>query len=342
MDIQSALSHISEGNNLSHDQCKDIFALIMTGETTDAQIGAFLASMRVKGETADELAGAAQTMRNLSTKVDLPPTEYLVDTCGTGGSGAKLFNISTAAAFVAAAAGANVAKHGNRKATSFCGSADLLEVAGVNLNLRPEQIAQCIKEIGVGFMFAPSHHNAMRHAAHVRQELGIRTMMNILGPMTNPAGAQKQVIGVFSPEWQRKIAEVLLRLGSERALVVHSAGLDEIRLDQPTNIVELRDKKIEEYSINPEDFGIKSANADSLARLVAHSAEQSLELVYQSLTDLDSPAAEIVSLNAGAAIYTSGITADLSKGVAMAQDAIASGQAREKLAELTRITKLMS
>ena len=249
MQIQTALAKIVESKNLSREESAQVFNLIMTGETTDAQIGAFLAAMRVKGETAEELAGAAETMRSLSSKVPLTSTEKLVDTCGTGGSGLKLFNISTAAAFVASASGALVAKHGNRKMTSFCGSADVLEAAGIKLELTPEQIADCINQIGIGFMFAPAHHSAMRYAGPVRQELSIRTMMNILGPMTNPAQAKRQVIGVFAREWQEKIARVLQMLGSVHALVVHSEGLDEIRLDAPTHVVELKDDTITEYTI---------------------------------------------------------------------------------------------
>ena len=219
MNIQQALEAITQGRDLSRAETQDVFQLIMTGEATPSQIGAFLAAIRVKGETPEEIAGAATVMRALSTRVEVS-CEHLVDTCGTGGSGTKLFNISTAAAFAAAAAGARVAKHGNRKMTSFCGSADVLEAAGVNLNLSPAQIATCIEEVGVGFMFAQAHHSAMRFAGPVRQEIGIRTMMNILGPMTNPAGARRQVIGVFGIEWQHRMAEVLNLLGAEHAMIV--------------------------------------------------------------------------------------------------------------------------
>ncbi len=341
MDIQDALAKIVEGNDLSREESSEVFNVIMTGGATDAQIGAFLSAMRVKGETPSELAGAALTMRNLSTKVELPPTKNLVDTCGTGGSGLKLFNISTAAAFVASAAGAIVAKHGNRKMTSFCGSADLLEAAGVNLDLTAPQISQCVKEIGIGFMFAPAHHSAMRHAGPVRQELGIRTMMNILGPMTNPAGAKRQVIGVFSPTWQLKIAEVLQILGSQHALIVHSEGLDEIRLDKPSDIVELKDNKISQYSISPSDFGINTANSEDLQHLSANSVEESLQLVTESLSNPKSQAASIVALNAGAAIYVSGIADNLASGVTTAQHVIAEGSAKKKLDELSQLSSSM-
>ena len=338
MSIQRALASIVEGNDLTREQSSEIFNIIMTGEATDAQIGGFLSAMRVKGETSEELAGAAITMRKLSTKVDLPEIKHLVDTCGTGGSGSKLFNISTAAAFVASAAGAIVAKHGNRKMTSFCGSADLLEAAGVKLDLTPNQISKCIEEVGIGFMFAPAHHAAMRFAGPVRQELGIRTMMNVLGPMTNPAGAKRQVIGVFSAEWQVRIAEVLQILGSEHAMVVHSAGLDEIRLDQPTQVVELKKNQITQYSLDPRDFGINMAEAKELAGLSANSVDESLNLVRESLTNPSSKAGEIVAINAGAAIYTSGIVDDFGAAISRAQEVIESGEANKKLTNLANLT----
>ena len=341
MNIPEALARIVEGNNLSQADAATVFQQIMSGKATPGQIGALLATLRVKGETSAEIAGAALTMRALSTKVPAV-SETLVDTCGTGGSGNKLFNVSTAAAFVAASAGAKVAKHGNRKMTSFSGSADVLEAAGVSLSLTPQQIATCIDEIGVGFMFAQAHHSAMRFAGPIRQEIGIRTLMNVLGPMTNPAGAKRQVIGVFSRAWQHKMAEVLQLLGSEHAMVVHSDGLDEIRLDAPTHVVELKNGAITEYDISPSDLGLEPRTDADLAGIVADSAASSLALVRQSLTDDSSAAADIVALNAGAAIYVSGVANSLSNGVAMAQDAISSGQAKERLAELVRITSLMS
>lgn len=338
MDIKGALARIVEGGDLTQDESAAVFQEIMTGVATPAQMGAFLAAIRVKGETPAELAGAALTMRALSTRVAVEHPN-LVDTCGTGGSGTKLFNISTAAAFVAAAAGAHVAKHGNRKMTSFCGSADLLEAAGVNLQLTPEQIATCVLEVGVGFMFAQAHHSAMRFAGPVRQEIGIRTMMNVLGPMTNPAGARRQVIGVFSDTWQQPMAEVLKLLDCEHAMIVHSNGLDEIRLDAPSSVVELKNGEITQYQISPEDFGI--ARRDVNTELSADSVESSLALVKQALSEPDSAAADIVSLNAGAAIYVSGVATTHANGVLMAQDAIASGLAKERLDELARITSMM-
>jgi anthranilate phosphoribosyltransferase len=338
MDIHTALATLAERHDLSQDDTREVFMAVMSGEASPAQIGGLLMALRVKGETAGEIAGAAQVMRALSTKVtvDMP---YLVDTCGTGGSsGAKLFNISTAAAFVAAAAGAKVAKHGNRRMTSASGSADVLEAAGVNLNLTPEQIAHCIREVGVGFLFAQAHHSAMRFAAPVRQELKVRTLMNLVGPLTNPAGAKRQVIGVFSPLWQRRLAEVARLLGSEHVLVVHSNGLDEIALDGPSWVVELKLGEITEYEIDPEDFGMTTR---STADLTAGSVDESLALVRASLTEPDSAAADIVCLNAGAAIYAAGVATSLSNGVIMAQDAVASGLADERLQELIRISGLM-
>ncbi len=337
MNIQTALAQLFEGHDLSQQDTREVFLEVMSGNTTPAQLGALLAALRVKGETPAEIAGAAEAMRALSTKVEVE-VPYLVDTCGTGGSGAKLFNISTAAAFVAAAAGAKVAKHGNRKITSHSGSADVLEAAGVNIELSPEQIAHCINDVGIGFLFAQAHHSAMRFAAPVRQELGARTMMNVLGPITNPAGARNQVLGVFSPEWQTTMAQVLKLLGADHVLVVHSNGLDEITLEGPSLVVELKSGEISNYQIEPQDFDISPASHDGLR---ADSPESSLALIKQALTEPDSTAADIVSLNAGAAIYAAGVATNFKNGVIMAQDAIAAGLANECLNELVRITRLM-
>lgn len=337
MQVKDALVAIVGGNHLSRADSNALFAQMMAGELTPGQIGGILAALATKGETAEEIAGAADAMRAVSTKVHTQAAP-LVDTCGTGGSGAKLFNISTAAAFVVAAAGAKVAKHGNRKMTSNSGSADVLEAAGANVSLKPEQIAHCVEEVGIGFMFAQAHHSAMRHAGPVRQELGVRTLMNILGPMTNPAGAKSQVMGVFAEDKMRLVCEVLQLLGSEHVLVVHSHGLDEVRLDQPSAVVELKDGEIREYQIQPEDLGIATRSVDTI---IADSTESSLQLIRKSLTDPDSAAAEIVALNAGAAIYASGIARSWKMGVDMAQDAISAGLAHERLQEFVRITKLM-
>ena len=337
MRIEEALASLFDGQSLSQAQTGAVFRQVMSGEATPAQIGGLLAALRVKGETAEEVAGAAQTMREFATRVevDLP---NLIDTCGTGGSGVKLFNISTAAAFTAAAAGAHVAKHGNRKMTSFSGSADVLEAAGGNIGLTPAQVAHCISEVGVGFMFAQAHHGATRHAAPVRRELGAPTLMNVLGPLTNPAGARRQVIGVFSARWQRTLAEVASLLGSEHVLVVHSNGLDEITLDGPSHICELKGGEISEYDIVPEDFGIAGQSVEPLR---ADSVEASLNLFKGALTQPDSAAADVVALNAGAGIYAAGLATSFANGVTMAQDAIAAGLAKERLDEFVRITSLM-
>ena len=337
MRIEQALYRLFDGDNLSQAETGAVFRQVMSGEATPAQIGGLLAALRVKGETPEEVAGAAQTMREFATRVEVD-APHLIDTCGTGGSGAKLFNISTAAAFVAAAAGALVAKHGNRKMTSFSGSADVLEAAGAHIGLTPAQVAHCVNNVGVGFMFAQAHHSAIKYAAPVRRELGAPTLMNVLGPLTNPAGARRQVLGVFSARWQRTLAEVAKLLGSEHVLVVHSGGLDEITLDGPTKVCELKAGQIDEYEIVPEDFGLAS---QSIEELRADSVEASLALFFEALTRPDSAAADIVSLNAGAGIYAAGLATSLANGVTMAQDAIASGLAKERLDEFVRITSLM-
>ena len=334
-----ALERLIAGERLSRAETREAFAAIMAGEATPGQIGAVLMGLRMRGETAAEIAGAAEAMRAASTRVDVSAPN-LVDTCGTGGSGdAKLFNVSTAAAFVAAGAGAHVAKHGNRGMSSRSGSADALEAAGVNLNLTPQQIARCIEEAGIGFMFAPAHHSAMRHAGPVRRELGVRTIFNLLGPLTNPAGAQRQVIGVFSAAWQRPMAEVAGLLGAQRVLVVHAEGLDELSIAAPSRVAELNGGDIAEYSVAPEDFGLSQRD---VAGLKASSPAQSAALMRKALANEDAAAAEIVALNAGAAIYAAGVTLSLADGVTMAQDVIATGQARERLAELARMTTLMA
>ena len=338
MDVQTALARVIAGEDLTREESGSVMRQLMTGEATDAQIAAFLVALRAKGETTEEIVGAATAMRALATRVevDLP---NLVDTCGTGGSATKVFNVSTAAAFVTAAAGAHVAKHGNRAMTSKSGSADLLEAAGVSLDLTPEQVGRCIAEVGVGFLFAQRHHSAMRHVAGPRREIGVRTLFNVLGPMTNPAGASAQVIGVFDGAWQQRLAKVLRALGSRHVLLVHGEdGLDEITLSGSTDVVELNDGEISSYTICPEDFGLTRT---PLGALVAESPEESLKLVRAALAG-EGPAADIVAVNAGASIYASGVARTLSQGVTMAQDAIASGLARERLAELARVSSLMS
>lgn len=331
MQIQDAIGKVLNKEDLSLAEMQQTMRQVMTGEATDAQIAGFLVGLRMKGESVEEIQGGAEIMRELSTKVSAD-SENLVDTCGTGGDGSQLFNVSTASAFVAAAAGARVAKHGNRSVSSKSGSADLLEAAGVKLDLNADQVGKCISEIGIGFMFAPAHHGAMKHAIGPRKELAARTIFNLLGPLTNPAAAPNQLLGVFDRAWLRPMAEVLRGLGSTHVMVVHSAdGLDEISGSAQTFVCELKDGEISEYEVGPEDFGIAAVPLESLS---ATDPETSLELVKQGISDLNSNAAAIVSLNAGASIYVSGVAGSLAEGVAMAQDAIGSGLAKNKLTEL--------
>lgn len=305
---------------------------IMQGELTPAQIAGVLVALRAKGETVDEIAAAAEVMRALSTKVIVADNEHLVDTCGTGGDSHHTFNISTTSAFVAAAAGAKVAKHGGRSVSSTCGSADVLESLGVNVNLTPEQVARCIAEVGLGFMFAPNHHSAMKHAAPVRRELGVRTLFNLLGPMTNPAGAKNQLLGVFNPELVGMLARVLQSLGSHHVMVVHGAdGMDEISLATETHVAELKAGKILEYKLNPEEFGFTVTESSAL---VVRSVAEAKELMLAVLSNQQGPARDIVALNAGAALYVADITPDLKSGVARAEQILNNGAGREKLSQL--------
>ncbi|VXB53370.1 Anthranilate phosphoribosyltransferase [Pseudomonas sp. 8AS] len=339
MDIKEALNRVVNQLDLSTAEMQDVMREIMTGQCTDAQVGAFLMGMRMKSETIDEIVGAATVMRELAAPVRID-AERLVDTCGTGGDGMNIFNVSTAAAFVVAAAGGRVAKHGNRAVSGKSGSADLLEAAGVYLNLTPEQVARCVESVGVGFMFAPAHHGAMKHAIGPRRELGLRTIFNMLGPMTNPAGVKHQVLGVFSQALCRPLAEVLQRLGSEHVLVVHAQdGLDEVSLAAPTHVAELKDGVISEYRVQPEDFGIRS---QSLIGLTVNGAQDSLALIRDALgkrkTDNGLKAADMIVLNAGAALYAADHATSFREGVQLAQDALHTGLAWEKLDELVSFT----
>ncbi|AWT11517.1 MAG TPA: anthranilate phosphoribosyltransferase [Pseudomonas sp.] len=339
MDIKEALNRIVGQLDLTTEEMQAVMRQIMTGQCTDAQIGAFLMGMRMKSETIDEIVGAVQVMRELAEPVRFA-TEKLVDTCGTGGDGMNIFNVSTAASFVVAAAGGKVAKHGNRAVSGKSGSADLLEAAGVYLDLTPEQVARSVDTVGVGFMFAPAHHGAMKHAAGPRRELGLRTLFNILGPMANPAGVRHQVLGVFSKALCRPMAEVLLRLGSKHVLVVHAQdGLDEISLAAPTHVAELKDGQIHEYDVQPEDFGIKS---QSLIGLNVEDAQGSLTLIRDALgrrqSENGQKAADMIVLNAGAALYAADLATSLKQGVEMAHDALSTGLARDKLEELVSFT----
>jgi len=339
MDIKQALARVADRLDLSTAEMQAVMRLIMTGQCTDAQIGAFLMGMRMKSETIDEIVGAALVMRELAAPVRIG-VEHLVDTCGTGGDGMNIFNVSTAAAFVVAAAGGRVAKHGNRAVSGKSGSADLLEAAGVYLDLTPEQVARCVETVGVGFMFAPAHHGAMRHAIGPRRELGLRTLFNMLGPMTNPAGVRHQVLGVFSQALCRPLAEVMARLGSVHVLVVHARdGLDEISLAAPTHVAELKNGEIVEYQVQPEDFGLRS---QSLVGLDVETPQQSLELIRDALgrrrSEHGQKAADMIVLNAGAALYAADQAGSLKEGVALAHDALHTGLARDKLEELVSFT----
>ena len=337
MRVNETLAALTAGEHLTQQHAKVVFDAIMAGALTPAQIAAVLAALKTKGETVDEIAGAALAMRAVYAKVETQAPQ-LVDTCGTGGSGtAKRFNISTAAAFVAAAAGAQVAKHGNRGMSSKSGSADVLEAAGVNLELPPAQVGRCIDEIGVGFLFAPNHHPAMRHAGPVRRELGIGTIFNLLGPLTNPTGAKRQLLGVFAAEWQQPLALACRLLGSEHVLVVHSNGLDELSIDGPSSIVELSHDTVDGYEVAPGDFGLRERD---IGELRAETPAQSLALVRAALNGSNEDAADIVALNAGAAIYAAGICPSLTHGVTLAQDVIATGQASEKFAEFADFTRM--
>ncbi len=341
MDIKEAIGRAVQHLDLSFDEMEAVMRQIMTGGATQAQIGAFLVALRMKSESIDEIAGAATVMRELATQVEVK-ADNLVDIVGTGGDGANLFNVSTASSFVAAAAGVSVAKHGNRGVSSSSGSADLLQQAGVNLEMTSGQVARCVEELGIGFMFAPNHHAAMKHAIGPRRELGVRTVFNILGPMTNPANTPNLLIGVFTAELCRPMAEVLNRLGNNHVLVVHAAdGLDEISLASETQVAELKDGKVTEYTITPEDLGVES---QSLIGLDVDSPSASLALIRDALGKQEGEhakkAADVIALNAGAAIYAANVAFSLKEGVAMAQDAIASGLALEKMKELANFSSV--
>ena len=338
MDIQQALQKVLSKKDLAIDEMRDVMRLIMTGKITEAQLAGFLIGLRCKGETIDEITAAVEVMRELASKVIING-QYVIDTCGTGGDGANTFNISTTCAFVVAAAGAQVAKHGNRSVSSSCGSADLLEAAGVNLDLSAEQVAQCVNEIGVGFLFSPKHHGAMKHTIKVRKEMGVRTLFNLLGPLSNPAGSPNQLIGVFAKEWVVPIAQVLKKRGSQHVLVVHADdGLDEISFASDTTIAELKAGEVFTYTISPEQFGFKRTNLNELAVI---DAESSLVMVNSVLDNKAGSARDIVILNAGAAIYAANITDSLATGFEKAAQVIASGAARAKFDALIAYSKIL-
>ena len=336
MQITQALKQLMAGQDLAADDMQAVMQQIMTGACTDAQIGGFLVALAMKGETVEEITAAAKVMRGLSSAVTLDAPN-LVDTCGTGGDGASIFNVSTASALVAAAAGAQVAKHGNRSVSSSTGSADLLEHAGVVLGLTPEQVAQCVEQIGVGFMFAPAHHGAMKYAIGPRKEMAVRTVFNLLGPLTNPASAPNQVLGVFSPDWVEPMAHVLKALGSRHVMVVHSDdGLDEISIAAKTQVAELKDGEVTTWTLDPSDYGV---NLGSLDGLSVPDVAGSHRLVMNALTGVAGPESDIVALNAGAAIYVAGLTSDLASGVDRARQVMQSGEAAQKLSALAALTQ---
>ncbi len=336
MNIKTALAKAVEGEDIAILDMEKVMRQIMTGGATSAQIAGLLVALRMKGETVDEITASASVMRELVTPVKAEGS-HVVDIVGTGGDGLHTFNVSTTSCFVVAAAGATVAKHGNRSVSSTSGSADILEAAGINLNISAHQVEQCIKELGIGFMFAPLHHSAMKHAIGPRKEMGIRTIFNLLGPLTNPAGAVNQLLGLFAKKWLEPLAIVLKNLGSEHVMVVHSAdGMDEISMAGDTYVCELNNGQIKQYTINPEQFGMSCSSIDDI---IVDGAEQSLAMVQSVLSDTPGAARDIVTLNSGAAIYCAGLADTLEEGINKARDTISSGAAREKLDQLAKLTQ---
>ena len=336
MNIISAISKITSGLSLKESEMSDVMLDLLEGRATDAQIGAFLIALDMKGETVEEVLGAAKIMRKLSAKVEVNK-DKLVDTCGTGGSGIGIFNVSTTAAFVACACGARVAKHGNRSATRKSGSADLLEAAGVSLELNPSQVSDCIENVGLGFMFAPGHHSAMKHVIGPRKEIAHKSIFNILGPLTNPASTPNQVMGVYDEKWMKPVAEVHQSLGSKNVMVVHSEdNLDEISIASKTKVVELREGKISEYVISPEEFGLEFQSLDGLK---VNSPEESLSMAKKALKGEHSAASSMIALNAGAALYVSGVDNSLAEGVERALEGIKQKKGLDKLQELSEYSQ---
>ncbi len=336
MTPQEALARIIEHREIFREEMLDLMRQIMSGEVSPTLIAGIVVGLRVKKETIGEIAAAAEVMREFATKVSVPDDPRLIDTCGTGGDAAHSFNVSTAAMFVAAAAGARIAKHGGRSVSSKSGSADVLEALGANINLPPDKVAQSIAQVGVGFMFAPNHHSAMKHAAPVRKELGVKTIFNILGPLTNPAGAKQQLMGVFHPDLVGIQARVLSRLGSRRVMIVHGKeGLDEISLAGPTLVGELNEGKVREYEVRPDDFGLKSRESGAIR---VDGVAQSKTMILAALGNEAGAARDIVALNAGASIYVAGLAATLADGVKQALATLASGAARKKLDEFVAFT----
>ncbi len=338
MNFKDALARVVERRDLDRKQMTTAMRAIMSGEATPAQIAGFLIALRMKGETVDEITAAAEVMRSLATKVlvDKAYRDQLVDTCGTGGDASGLFNVSTACAFVVAAAGGRVAKHGNRSVSSRSGSADVLEAAGVKLELGPKEVARCIREVGIGFMFAPAFHGAMKHAVGPRKEMGVRTLFNLIGPLTNPAGAPNQMLGVFDLKWVEPLAEVLDKLGSQHVMVVNSEeGLDEISIVKPSLVAELHEGMLRTYAIDPEEYGLQHPSLDGLK---VNNAEESLALIRRVFAGETGPARDMILLNAGAALYVCGKARDLPQGIEQAAAAIQGGGAGKALEALASLT----
>lgn len=339
MNVQQVVQAVIDGNDLTMEKMTAVMHAVMSGKVTPVQIAGLLVALRMKGESVSELVAAASVMREFAVKVEVS-TKNLVDTCGTGGDAKGTFNVSTAAAFVTAAAGGKVAKHGNRSISSKSGSADLLETAGANLQLTPQQVANGIEELGIGFLFAPAHHGAMKHVIEPRKELGVRTMFNLLGPLTNPANAPHQVLGVFSAYWLEPLARVLQLLGSRHVLVVHSNdGLDEISIADETKVVELKEGKIRHYQISPQQYGISQSRLDDV---IVQDVTQSLQLVNGVFSNRPGAALDMVNLNAGAALYASDEASTLSEGVEMARTAIATGAAMRKFRQYVEYTNSLN
>ena len=337
MKPQDALLRVIEHREIFHDEMISLMRQIMQGEISPVMTAAILTGLRVKKETVGEITAAAQVMRELSTRIEVADNSRFVDIVGTGGDGAHTFNISTAAMFVAAAAGAKVAKHGNRSVSSSSGSADVLESLGANIMLTPAQVGECLAATGIGFMFAPNHHSAMKNVAPVRREMGVRTIFNILGPLTNPAGAPNTLLGVFHPDLVGILVRVMERLGAKHVLVVHGKdGMDEISLGAATMVGELKDGKISEYEIHPEDYGLQMSSNRSLR---VGNAGESKAMLYSALANEESTAREIVALNAGTALYVANVAASIPQGIALAREAIVSGAARAKLDEFVCFTQ---
>ncbi|BAN68327.1 anthranilate phosphoribosyltransferase [endosymbiont of unidentified scaly snail isolate Monju] len=337
MNMSQAIARVVDRGDLSAGEMTEVMRTIMTGGATDAQIGGFLIGLRMKGETVTEIAAAASVMRELAAGVDIGGLPHAVDIVGTGGDASGTFNISTASMFVAAAAGCHVAKHGNRSVSSKSGSADALEAAGIHLGLTPEQVEQCVREVGVGFMFAPGHHSAMKHAIGPRKEMGVRTIFNVLGPLTNPAGVPNLLLGVFSETLLEPLAEVLRELGARHVMVVHAReGLNEIGIGDLTDVAELRDGEIRRYTIDPAEHGIERAGLETIR---AEGPEESLAAILRVFAGEPGPARDIVTLNAGAAIYVAGVADSLAAGLVRAREAIDSGEAERRLQRLAELSQ---